>query len=119
MTSIPKSFAKDEYDSLLITYITDLDPLFFAIIDNIVLIWSLSVTVITKSELFSFISSYKVWSRASPWKIVVFLSKPARKLHLFLSSSKIFKLISWSSCSINVDKFWPILPPPTIRTSNT
>ena len=30
------------------------------IIDKIVLIWSLSVTVITKSDLFNFISSYKV-----------------------------------------------------------
>ena len=29
---MPKSFAKDEYDSLLITDITDLDPLFFAIL---------------------------------------------------------------------------------------
>ena len=37
MTSIPKSFAKDEYDSLLITDITDLEPLFLQI-DNIVLI---------------------------------------------------------------------------------
>ena len=78
---------------MLITEITDFEPLFFAIIDNIVLIWSLSVTVITKSELFNLISSYNVWSNASPLNIVVFFRIPARKLHLSLSNSKIFKLI--------------------------
>ena len=38
ITSIPRSFAKEEKDSLLTTENTDLEPLFFAIIDNIVFI---------------------------------------------------------------------------------
>ena len=54
---MPRSFAKEEKDSLLTTENTDLEPLFFAIIDKIVFIWSLSVTVITKSEVLSFTSS--------------------------------------------------------------
>ena len=57
-----KNIISEEGNSDLIKkneYLT-VDPLFFAIIDKIVLIWSLSVTVITKSDLFNFISSYKV-----------------------------------------------------------
>ena len=38
ITSIPKSLAKEENDSLLTTENTDLEPLFFAIIDKIVFI---------------------------------------------------------------------------------
>ena len=38
ITSIPRSFAKEENESLLTTEKTDLEPLFFAIIDKIVLI---------------------------------------------------------------------------------
>ena len=66
MTSIPKSLAKDEKDSLFTTANTDFEPLFLEIIDKIVFIWSLSVTVMTKSEVFNLTSSYKDWSNASP-----------------------------------------------------
>ena len=48
------------------TKIDYFEPLFLEIIDKIVFIWSLSVTVMTKSEVFNLTSSYKDWSNASP-----------------------------------------------------